>query len=66
METKSDNVTGPNTNCEKCGKPFSYFGDVPEGGFLPGQAPWCECIFGPLTIPINPWQYCPHCGKELK
>jgi hypothetical protein len=56
-------------NCKKCGRPHTYVGDVPEGGFPKGQEPYCTC--GDLEerrieIPINNWQYCPHCGKELR
>lgn len=61
------NTGTPNTLCDKCGKPFTYVGDIPPEGFPVGSAPWCECgIPCPITIPINQWQYCPHCGKELK
>ena len=56
--------------CDRCGKPFTYVGDVPTGGFPAGQAPWCECNkLNPtqgLTCPSLFWRYCPHCGKELK
>ena len=53
--------------CNKCGKPYTYVGDVPQGGYPQGQAPWCECgrDFGQIILPTN-WKYCPHCGKELK
>lgn len=29
--------------CPQCGKPYTYVGDTPEGGFIPGQEPWCCC-----------------------
>ncbi len=29
--------------CPKCKKSYVYFGDVPEGGFLKGQEPYCVC-----------------------
>lgn len=27
--------------CPKCGKPYYYVGDVPEGGFSKGLEPFC-------------------------
>lgn len=50
--------------CNKCGKPYTYVGDVPLGGFPQGQTPWCECVFH-SNNPINHYVFCPHCGKEL-
>ena len=32
-----------NPFCNKCGKPFTYVGDVPRNGWQKGQAPYCEC-----------------------
>jgi hypothetical protein len=29
--------------CTKCGKPYTYIGDVPIEGFPKGQEPWCIC-----------------------
>ena len=29
--------------CPKCGKPYTYVGDVPEGGFPVGSEPYCCC-----------------------
>lgn len=62
--------TGP--FCSICGKPFAYVGDVPVGGFLPGQEPYCtghkewQESLSPYDSNIKNWKYCPHCGKELK
>ena len=50
--------------CNKCGKLYVYVGDVPEGGYPKGMEPWCTCELS--AAPANIWQYCPHCGKELK
>ena len=55
-----------NVNCEKCGKPYIYVGDVPQGGFPIGQEPYCTCYANVKVINDNKWQYCPHCGKELR
>ena len=60
-------MNGTANFCNKCGKPYTYVGDIPAGGFLKGQAPWCECgtfEFNPAVF--NTWKHCPHCGKELK
>ena len=32
-----------NSLCPKCGKPYTYVGDVPEGGFQVGDEPYCCC-----------------------
>ena len=51
-------------NCPKCGKPFSYIGDVPEHGWPKGQSPICTCN---EDTPFNKnfltygWR-CPVCG----
>lgn len=29
--------------CQKCSKPFCYYGDIPNGGFLVGNEPYCTC-----------------------
>ena len=51
--------------CELCGRPYTYVGDVPKGGFPKGMEPWCTC--GVLNNnPAHSWTHCPHCGKELK
>lgn len=59
-----------NGHCEKCGKPMSYIGDVPQGGFPKGSEPWCTCGGDAeeyrLFAPFQNWRYCPHCGRELK
>lgn len=59
-----------NLNCNKCGKPFTYIGDVIEGA----EKPFCTCNHGGnaeigqygIWNPPHKWAYCPHCGKELK
>jgi hypothetical protein len=43
-------------NCEKCHKPHAYVGDVPEGGWIPGQEPYCTCGV----------ERCPHCNQIIK
>ena len=48
--------------CHKCGKPFVYVGDVPKGGFPPGQEPWCTCYN--VNIPNYGW-ICPICGSSV-
>jgi len=61
-----------NNFCPKCSKPYTYIGDVPEGGFPKGQEPYCTC--GNLEFRSDDftfhyrkaWKYCPHCGKELR
>ena len=29
--------------CPNCGKPYSYIGDIPNGGFIIGCEPYCTC-----------------------
>ncbi len=55
--------------CTKCGKPFTYAGDVIEGD----DKPFCQCaekkdfpLYNLSIVSENLWKYCPHCGKELK
>lgn len=53
--------------CPDCGKPFLYVGDVPEGGFKDGFAPYCQCKIAPALKHKTPdidggWQACPICG----
>jgi len=31
------------TGCMKCGKPFCYVGDIPQGGWVVGSEPYCTC-----------------------
>jgi len=35
--------TNYNGICNKCGKPFTYVGDIPEQGFTVGCEPYCTC-----------------------
>ena len=60
------NTTSP--FCPTCGKPYMYIGDVPQGGWIRGVEPYCTCNTKQtdLIFKYNTWQYCPHCGKELK
>lgn len=80
MPENKNTSSWPNTTgdqfCQKCGKPFCYVGDVPEGGFEKGMAPYCECGVSKITItqPISQpksetelqtgW-ICPKCGKGV-
>lgn len=60
--------------CKKCGKPFIYIGDVPEGGFIKGSEPYCTCnknnhltkAYSGSQLNFN-WNNqgwtCPKCGK---
>ena len=34
---------GTGDMCPTCYKPAIYVGDVPTGGFPPGDEPWCTC-----------------------
>jgi predicted amidophosphoribosyltransferase len=51
--------------CPDCGKPFSYVGDVPEGGFLPGTEPYCTCKQKKPAPFYNYGWICPVCGRGL-
>jgi hypothetical protein len=52
-------------------KPYCYIGDIPNGGFIKGQEPYCTCNQGvPYTISF-PDTYkqigwiCPVCGRGV-
>ena len=53
-----------NGRCEKCGKPFVYVGDVPDGGFMEGLEPYCTCNVKKQTAGMYGW-ICPKCGAGL-
>lgn len=53
-----------NGRCEKCGKPFVYVGDVPDGGFMEGLEPYCTCNLKKQTDGMYGW-ICPKCGAGL-
>jgi len=52
--------------CPRCGKPYTYIGDIPTEGFPKGQEPWCTCgqdIKNPVTYCYG-W-VCPVCGAGI-
>ena len=49
-----------NGRCKKCGKPFVYVGDVPDGGFMEGLEPYCTCNVKKQTAGMYGW-ICPNC-----
>ena len=51
-------------NCTKCGKPYYYVGDIPEGGFPRGSEPYCTCYTGTSASGTTGW-ICPVCGAGL-
>lgn len=63
MKTSSTPII--QSNCPKCLKPFVYIGDVPEGGFPKGMAPYCECQNENKSIFGNYGWICPVCGHGL-
>jgi len=61
--------------CNKCGKPFTYVGDIPNGGWAIGQEPFCtcgviKCVADPnyqITFPtLNTGWVCPVCGRGVR
>ncbi len=42
--------------CDKCGKPFIYVGDIPDGGWKVGHEPYCTCGT----------HVCSKCGSRVK
>lgn len=53
------------TRCPKCGKPYTYVGDIPEGGFGKGNAPYCEGHEPEHSLFGNYGWICPVCGRGL-
>jgi len=58
--------------CPKCGKPYIYIGDVPDGGFTKGLEPYCTCNENNYTlnkdlsnifISGNQGWICPKCSR---
>jgi len=51
--------------CDKCGKPYCYVGDIPQGGWTPGFEPYCTC--GTIICKECGQRYtpkCKECGQE--
>jgi hypothetical protein len=48
--------------CPKCGKPYYYVGDVPNGGFVVGLEPYCTC--GTEICGKCGQRYTPKCNHE--
>ena len=59
---KINSWTGTN-RCPKCGKPYCYMGDIPEGGFPKGQEPYCTCNQEVIPIFHQYGWVCPVCSR---
>ncbi len=59
--------TGTPWNCEVCGRPKVYVGDMPYGGFPAGLEPWCTCgtTKQQSSSPTNVGWMCPVCGAGV-
>lgn len=56
--------------CPLCNKPYSYYGDVPAGGFPKGFEPYCTCDQTDYTFTFpTPFKQigwiCPVCGRGV-
>lgn len=51
-------------DCKKCGKPFTYVGDIPPNGWQKGFEPYCTCRKEETKNngSLMGW-ICPVCGK---